>query len=108
MQVLSTVPVMFSYWAKPHDAPDLSRQLNDHIAEVVRDHPKRFAGLATIPMQDPDLAAGELERCVREFGLRGAQIGTHVAANPHSGSIAAPNLDKPSLQSDWSQAGQYA
>ena len=52
---------MFSYWAKPADALDLSRRLNDHIAEIVRDHPKRFAGLATIPMQDPDLAAGELE-----------------------------------------------
>src|SRR6266508_6292286 len=37
MQVLSTVPVMFSYWAKPKDALDLSRFLNDHIAEVVRE-----------------------------------------------------------------------
>src|SRR3979409_361221 len=45
MQVLSTVPVMFSYWAKPHDARDLSRRLNDHIGEIVRAHPKRFAGL---------------------------------------------------------------
>ncbi|MGI8438376.1 MAG: amidohydrolase family protein, partial [Chthoniobacterales bacterium] len=51
MQVLSTVPVMFSYWAKPADALDLSRRLNDHIAEVVRAHPGRFSGLATIPLQ---------------------------------------------------------
>src|ERR1700712_2452932 len=63
MQVLSTVPVMFSYWAKPVDALDLSRFLNDHIAEVVRAHPTRFAGLATIPLQDPELAAAELGRC---------------------------------------------
>jgi aminocarboxymuconate-semialdehyde decarboxylase len=106
MQVLSTVPVMFSYWAKSADALDLSRQLNDHIAEVVRHHPKRFAGLATIPMQDPDLAAGELERCVRELGLRGAQIGTHVDANPHSGRIDVLNLDNASLQPVWSAAEQ--
>jgi aminocarboxymuconate-semialdehyde decarboxylase len=104
--VLSTVPVMFSYWAKPADGLDLSRRLNDHIAEVVREHPKRFVGLATIPMQDPDLAAGELERCVHELGLRGAQIGTHVDANPHSGRLDILNLDNASLQPVWSAAEQ--
>src|SRR5206468_3005114 len=62
MQVLSTVPVMFSYWARPKDALDLSRFLNDHIAEVVRENPNRFVGLGTIPLQDVDLAARELER----------------------------------------------
>jgi aminocarboxymuconate-semialdehyde decarboxylase len=97
---------MFSYWAKPADALDLSRLLNDHIAEVVRDHPTRFTGLATIPMQDPDLAAGELQRCVRELGLRGAQIGTHVDANPHFGRIDTLNLDNAALQPVWSAAEQ--
>lgn len=106
MQVLSTVPVMFSYWAKPADGLDLSQRLNDHIAEVVRAHPKRFTGLATIPMQDPDLAAGELERCVKQLGLRGAQIGTHVDANPHSGRLDILNLDNASLQPVWSAAEQ--
>ena len=78
VQVLSTVPVMFSYWAKPQDAYDLSRFLNDHIASVVGAHPTRFEGLGTVPMQSPELAIKELDRCILELGLRGIQIGTHV------------------------------
>src|SRR5437867_11091872 len=71
MQVLSTVPVMFSYWAKPRDALELCRILNDHIAEVVRANQKRFVGLGTIPLQDVDLAAQELDRCVGKLVLHG-------------------------------------
>ncbi len=104
MQVLSTVPVMFSYWARPADALDLSRRLNDHIAEVVRAYPTRFAGLGTIPLQDPDLAAQELERCVRELGLRGAQIGTHVDANEFCQGTECRNLDERDLDVVWRTA----
>ncbi|SEK40425.1 aminocarboxymuconate-semialdehyde decarboxylase [Stigmatella aurantiaca] len=78
VQVLSTVPVMFSYWAKPEHGLDLSRFLNDHLASVVRTNPRRFAGLGTVPLQDVPRAIGELERCVRELGLAGVQIGSHV------------------------------
>jgi aminocarboxymuconate-semialdehyde decarboxylase len=77
VQVLSTVPVMFSYWAEPADGLEISRFLNDHIAEVVRQHPKRFIGLGTLPMQDTALAVRELERC-RAIGLVGVQIGTNI------------------------------
>jgi aminocarboxymuconate-semialdehyde decarboxylase len=87
VQVLSTVPVMFSYWAKPKDTLDLSMFLNDHIADIVQRWPKRYVGLGTIPMQDPELAIQELERCKR-IGLAGIQIGTHI----HGTNLGEPRL----------------
>ena len=78
IQVLSTVPAMFSYWAKAVDALDISMLLNDHIAEVVAEFPQRFIGLGTIPLQDIDLAISEMERCLSDLGLAGVEIGTNV------------------------------
>lgn len=77
VQVLSTVPVMFSYWTKPSDGAEIARFLNDHVAEIVSKFPLRFVGLGTLPMQDTDLAISELERC-KQLGLAGVQIGTNV------------------------------
>lgn len=78
VQVLSPVPIMFSYWAKPEHTLEISRFLNDHIAATVAEHPDRFIGLATLPMQATDLAIMELERAVNELGLAGIEIATHV------------------------------
>lgn len=80
IQVLSPIPVFFSYGARPQHALDLAQCLNDHIAGVVRERPDRFIGLGTVPLQDPDLAVRELERCVNDLGMAGIEIGTHVGA----------------------------
>ena len=77
VQVLSTVPVMFSYWAKPADGAEVAKYLNDEIGEIVSDFPLRFVGLGTVPMQDPALAIKELERC-KQNGFAGVEIGTNV------------------------------
>lgn len=77
VQVLSTVPVMFSYWAQPADGAEVAKFLNDGIAEIVGKFPRRFVGLGTVPMQETQLAIKELERC-KSIGLVGVQIGSNV------------------------------
>lgn len=77
VQVICTVPVMFSYWAKPEDGAEVSRFLNDHIIDIVTRFPKNYIGLGTIPMQDTDLAVKELER-IHKLGMAGIQIGSNI------------------------------
>lgn len=92
VQVICTIPVLFSYWAKPQDTLEVSRFLNDDIAEIVAKHPKRYAALATLPMNDPELAAREMERSFNELGLRGAQIGSNINGE---------NLSEPKFDVVW-------
>jgi aminocarboxymuconate-semialdehyde decarboxylase len=77
VQVVCTIPVLFSYWAKPADCYDISRFLNDDIAELVARYPKNYIGLGTVPMQDAGYAIRELER-LKELGLPGIQIGSNI------------------------------
>ncbi len=78
VQVICTIPVMFSYNAKPHDALEISEFLNDDVATTCQKFPKNYVGLGTIPMQDEELAIKELERCKNELGLPGIQIGSNI------------------------------
>ncbi|MFM8685674.1 MAG: amidohydrolase family protein [Bacteroidota bacterium] len=97
VQVLSTVPVLFHYWAPASNALDTSRFLNDHLAEAVHQHKTHFLGLGTVPLQYPDLACLELERCVLDLGLSGIQIGSHVNQW---------NLNDPALHGFYAKAEQ--
>jgi len=112
VQVLSTVPVMFSYWAQPDPADELARYLNDHIAGVVAAHPRRFVGLGTLPMQAPERAVRELERCVRDLGLAGVEVGSNVnGANLDSPELfpvfeAAESLGAAVFIHPWEMAGR--
>lgn len=76
-QVVCTIPVLFSYWAKPKDGLEISQFLNDHIADLVSRYPKNYIGLGTVPMQDTELAILELER-IKKIGLVGIQIGSNI------------------------------
>ena len=78
LQVLSTIPVLFNYWAKPADGLETSRFFNDDICETVTKNPNRFMGIGTVPLQDVDMAIREMERCVQELNMVGLEIGSNI------------------------------
>lgn len=97
VQVLSTIPVLFNYWAKPEHGLETSRFFNDHIAQCVDLYPTRFVGLGTVPLQDIDLAIKEMERCVTELKMPGLEIGSN---------INNMNLSDPYFEPFWEAAEQ--
>src|ERR1700730_3911524 len=89
VQVLSATPQTYLYNEEAALAQTCSIIQNDQIAKLTAAHPDRFLGIATLPMQAPELAAAELRRAVRTLGLRGAMIGSNVMGR---------NLDHPELE----------
>lgn len=76
-QVLSIAPPMV-FWADPDLGREICRVYNDELAAVVRAHPDKFVALAAVPLQDPPSAVRELERAVKELGMRGCLIGSNI------------------------------
>jgi len=76
----------------------VAREANDHLAAEIARRPDRFAGFAALPMQDPQAAAQELTRCVREIGFLGALVnGFSQAEKPDS----ALYYDLPQYRPFW-------
>jgi aminocarboxymuconate-semialdehyde decarboxylase len=76
MQVISPVPVMLCYWAEPEPCRAFARLQNEYCAKIVSDHPGRFRGMATVPLQDTGLAIDELRHAVEKLGFRAVEIGS--------------------------------
>jgi aminocarboxymuconate-semialdehyde decarboxylase len=78
IQAVSPAPHQTYYWTDPGLGAELSRSINERIAQIVAEHPDRFVGLGTVPLQDASLAVAELEHCVNKLGLRGVEINPSV------------------------------
>jgi aminocarboxymuconate-semialdehyde decarboxylase len=79
VQAISCSPFQFMYALPPELGRRTARAINENLARIVQQHPRRFVALANVPLQAPDAAAEELEYCVRRLGFRGVEIGTNVA-----------------------------
>ncbi|WP_026690948.1 amidohydrolase family protein [Alteribacter aurantiacus] len=98
MQVVSPIPVTFSYWAPLDQALEMIQLQNNFIGQMVNDRPDRFIGLGSVPLQDVDAAIEEMDRCVHELGLSGIEIGTNVNGQ---------NLDTPEFLPFFKKAEEW-
>lgn len=94
LQVVSPIPVTYAYDFPAQAGLEMARVQNEGIAELVRSNPRRFAGFCGVPLQDVDLACAELERAMRELGLRGVEIGS---------AVGEANLADPRYEPFWTQ-----
>ena len=97
VQVLSPSPTQYYYWADPYLARDVVRLQNVHIATECERHPERLAGLGTVALQHPQLAAEQLTHAMRELGLKGVEI---------SASVNGLELADPTLEPCWARASE--
>lgn len=88
MQAISISPTSFLYYADAAQGLEFFRRHNDGIAQVVKAYPKRFVGMATVPLRDVGQAVKELERAIQVLGLKAVEIASNVNGK---------NLDDPSF-----------
>ena len=91
IQAVCPAPQQTYYWTEPGLGLEVSRMINDRLAQIVATWPDRFVALGTVPLQNVGLAVAELERCVKQLRLRGVEI------NPN---VAGRELTDPSLNLD--------
>ena len=72
----------------------LARLANEGYQDVIEEYPERFSALATLPLQDPEAAAGELERAVKNLGLRGGTLMSNVNGKPLDNKDMTPIFEK--------------
>ena len=94
MGVLQPTQTMFFYWAEPSAASELSRMVNEYTAKEVRKHPDKWIGLATVPLQDVDMAVRELSYAVKELRLRGVVTGSNVNGRGFDDEAFQPFFEK--------------
>lgn len=78
MTILSMAPSQMFYHLEGSLAIEVVRKQNERIAAVVQKYPERFLGMANVPLQNPGIAAAELERAVKELKMKGVQIASNV------------------------------
>jgi aminocarboxymuconate-semialdehyde decarboxylase len=95
MHILAGAPQTWLYGQEASVGIAASAIQNDEMARLVKEHPDRFAAIATLPMQAPDKAADELRRAMTKLGMHGAMIGSNIHGK---------NLDDPSFEPLWAAA----
>lgn len=78
IQAVSPAPFQYYYWTEASHGLELSRKVNDRLAEIVAKWPDRFVAMGSVPLQNADMACEELERTVKKLGFRGVEINTNV------------------------------
>ena len=105
LQAISPMPELLSYWLPPANGAQLTRYLNEQIAQMVSESAGRLVGLGAAPLQDMNLALKELHHIKHRLGLVGVEIGSNIhACASHLAMAAEP---WPCYCRDWSRPCRF-